>query len=1644
VSDANPNLSSVKQALIAIRELRAQNLALERKLQEPIAIVSMATRFPGGVNSPEQYWELLINGRHAMGSIPMDRWDTQSYYSKDPASAGKMYVSEGGFLESVAGFDAELFGITDAEAIAMDPQQRVLLELCWEAFERASLHPQAAVPSSNDVGVFVGHAASGYARYGLYSGDPTTINQYSVTGSAPCFAAGRVAHTYGLIGPTLTVDTACSSSLVALHLACQSLRSNECVTALAGGVNLLLSPEEYVYFCKTAALSPTSRCRAFDTDADGYVRAEGAGVFLLKRLSDAQAEGLRVHAVIRGSAINHDGMTNGITAPSGVSQQNLLKKALKNAGVNAASVDYVETHGTGTPLGDPIEINALGEVLCEGRSPSQPPCGIGSCKTNLGHLEAAAGVASVAKVVLSLLHNQIPPSLNFSNPNPHIEWDRWPISVVAEKQAWPKKQNETKATAGVSGFGFSGTNAHLVLQAAPNGPVAQNQDLGEAGQSYAIALSAHNPSVLVICVEEMREYIDHAFSHGITESQFLLKLSYSLLTGRAEQSHRLVLIVASVNQLRKALTAFIEKQSHSRLIVDGSDSNDVLSMGGECDRRLIESAIRWVKKERVDWRILLPEVPVERLDLPTYKFTHTKYWPQPVAYERLYIKGRTLEPKESVALVSENTLKTPNVVDKKWLQTLVAKEIQRPIKEVSEAGGIGSLGITSIDLIKLRFILEQKTGVSVPMQYFSNTAQWDDLLEELCGSVALQSPVSPDNPEMLHSAETKKNNEEARYNELTLPVVNDGLAHNISLNTLQQAYWVGRSIGADSMRVGSHIYIEIENVDIPLQLIENAWNSLIERHELLRAKILSNGDMQVLSSVQRYRIVEHTPDTANRVNLVKHLKEIRKRLSHCIYGAETWPLFTVEITRITGRVRLHLSIDEMIVDGASLNILLREWQHLVEGRTLPPLDYRYAEYREFLLGRLKSFSSLDIQYWVNKARSYADQLPNGPILPRLVEAKSNQRIRLKGSLSPSQWMALKRRAGALSVSPTTLLLAVFSSLLRSANDGDICTIILTYFNRLPVHPDVDNIVGPVATTSLFVADESLDSSLLGMCTSYQQQLWEDAEHASVDGVTALRKLRQEKCLGSGHSFAVVFTSMLENFNTSDIQNNNWGTDWVYSISQTPQVLLDHQLAVVRGTMRFAWDVAVGELDCEVVESLFHKYHKSLIDLSENPSLDIPVLLARNGCTVPPQVVHPTEIQSAYLFGRLAFGASCQIYQEFFVETVDKREIERAIDMMVERHDMLRATFDNQGNIIIPASRPAYEVMVREFDNTIEDKFLETRGQLISHSSVPSDWPLFNVSVSRFRNSNLDSRSSKFCLHVSVDMLIADWPSIQKMYRELFTYLAKPEANGGSSYGYFSNYQDAVSAKKHIGRESANDYWQKKFQLLESAELKNPKTDNRRGALRFHATLGNWPLIKQRCKDIGIDAEDVLLAVYGQLLKELVVSEPLPIVVVSFLGNSHSVSADISKNVTRGIGDFTFLSWVRFHEKDQSLLELVDNLSSQIDADLRQWPNCGLSISRTHGPFSRGKNPMAMPFVFSRLLNLPKVTLPENVELGWGGSSTPGVAIDNISVCNENTLEVHWDVDTATISESIAEDLFNRYVDKLANIETVLSNEMCLL
>jgi 3-oxoacyl-[acyl-carrier-protein] synthase II len=664
---AADNLSPTKKALLALQKMQQKIDALEQRKHEPIAIIGIGCRFPGS-NNPEEFWQLLVEGKNAITKVPPQHWDLEQYCNDGVNTPGKICNGYGGFVPHLKEFDATFFRIAPREAMSLDPQQRLLLEVSWEALENAGIPAEELQGSAT--GVFIGICGTDYWHQ-LLSRNPTQIDAYLTIGNTHSLASGRLSHFYGLTAPSISIDTACSSSLVAVHLAIKSLRDRESNLAIVGGVNRLIAPQVSINFSQAKMLSPDGLCKTFDDSADGFVRSEGCGIVILKRFSDAIADKDNIQAVLWGSAVNQDGRTSSITTPNSLSQQAVIQQALQNSRIEPQQVSYLESHGTGTSLGDLIEIEALSSVFGQNKQLM-----IGAVKTNIGHLESASGIASLIKTVLVLQNNTIPANLHLKQANKQINWQNLPFTLPQNNLPWQK--TEQPRFAGVSAFGFSGTNAHIIVSEVATKERSQALKTVIRADSNLFTLSAKNEPALRQLATDYVEYLQKNSDLNLEDICLTINL------GRSHFSYRLALTATSIRELQTKLRQFSNRETPEKFWQGKANLNHQpqvkVNHSGDTQTHLLELAesmlvnpslnldtaeIHWligdrsilqpenqakviftkIDRELSDWQLLtsgLAQLYIlgvalnwnaiaknfsgEKIALPTYPFQQQTYW----------------------------------------------------------------------------------------------------------------------------------------------------------------------------------------------------------------------------------------------------------------------------------------------------------------------------------------------------------------------------------------------------------------------------------------------------------------------------------------------------------------------------------------------------------------------------------------------------------------------------------------------------------------------------------------------------------------------------------------------------------------------------------------------------------------------------------------------------------------------------------------------------------------------------------------------------------------------------------------------------------------------------------------------------------
>ena len=904
----------LEDALVKIRGLRAEVAALKQNRAEPIAIVGAGCRFPGSVRSGEDYWRLLAAGRDAIARIPAERWDADAFYDPDPAAPGKMYVREGGFLDEVDGFDATFFGIAPREARQLDPQQRLLLEVSWEALENAGIAPDGLRGSAT--GVYVGVMGCDYAFRMAHHLDPAHIDPYMLSGSDLSFTAGRVAHYLGLQGPALAVATACSSSLVSIHLAARALSRGECDLALAGGVNVILDPVTGIMLSTLRALAPDGRSKTFDAAADGYGRGEGCGVLVLERLSAALRNGRCILAVIRGSAMSHDGASAGLTVPNGPAQDRAIRAALAEAGVDASAIDYVEAHGTGTALGDPIEIQSLARVLGSGRTHDLL---VGSVKTNIGHLEAAAGVAGVLKTALALAHRQVPAHLHFHTPNPRIAWKELPLRVPVELTPWPEPAPGGTRLAGVSSFGLSGVNAHVVLEEAPAAVAASTAD----DLPHTLTLSARSGTALA---ELTQSYIVALTAHPDWN---WADVCYTSNVGRAHFEHRTAVTASTLAEGLSALR---------------NAARPVPAPASLAGRYRNGAAIDWAEQHAAQGggrRIVA---------LPTYPFERQRYWA--LTDETASAPVATQAGDFAARLRALAAPQRPAA-----LRDALAKQVGGVLgvtAPIDRSRSLLELGLDSLMTVEVRAWLNAELGVDLSLEQLHASPSVEAIADSVCAPLDVDSSAERPQASPLVDAVTDSVRALLGVTGASEPLARAEApaALRYTLSHGQAALWFIHESAPESPAYNVGVALRIE-APLDAAALDRALRALVARHASLRATFSAPAGEpeQEIHVATSFRLQCTDASGWDEDELRRRISAAHRRPFQLGVG----PALRAELfTRSAGEHVLLLSLHHIVCDAHSVWTMLDELHAAYLGRSLAPARATYADFvrwqREMLAG----------------------------------------------------------------------------------------------------------------------------------------------------------------------------------------------------------------------------------------------------------------------------------------------------------------------------------------------------------------------------------------------------------------------------------------------------------------------------------------------------------------------------------------------------------------------------------------------------------------------------------------------------------------------------------------------------------------------
>ncbi|GGF69385.1 hypothetical protein GCM10010912_13110 [Paenibacillus albidus] len=1283
----------------------------EQDISNDIAIVSMVCRFPG-VDSVEQYWELLASGTDALRLSPAPPGPGIEPLTR-LGSEGLIPVNTS--LKDTEKFDASFFKLTGREAEITDPQHRLFMESAWEVLEKAGYNP---LNYPGLIGLFAGVSTSTYLINHLLAdrdGNESVSDLQLMIANDKDHMTAQIAYRLNICGPVVAVQTSCSTSLVATHLACESLLSGQCDLALAGGVTLKF-PQVPGYVHHQGGLTATDGLiRAFDAEATGTVYSNGLGIVVLKRLEDALRDGDTIQAVIKGSAINSDGANRiGYAAPGVDGQAAVIAEAMSIAQVAPDAITYVEAHGSGTPLGDDIELEALTRAFAPARS--NRFCAIGSAKTNIGHVEMASGAAGLIKTALSLKHRQIPASLHFETPNPKLEAHNSPFYVNDMLSDW--EAGEQGRYAGVSSFGLGGINAHLVLAEAPVQPegdaenscdllvlsaktasalermcanmaayIEEHPQLNLSDVAYTLktgravfavstaivfrgrtdlleqlraagvtgvtrpgAMAEGKPAVCfsfsrncVLSAEAARDLYESnpSFRHWIGElsdqirRSYPLDLRHSVRSGLAPEASVTGRILSFALQLalgRLFLGWGIEvssiigtgtgswvaqvlkgecalEEALTQVCSEGTDNSSghapgqaeqayILNLGepgqagGQVAAAGQPSGLYWLQNEIArlwlagagpDWPRYYEGERRRKLELPTYPFERGVFWIGPSSGRTGAADAREIS-QENKPVGDYYRQKVKEI----WEQSL-GVEIADGQETFFELGGHSLLAT------QILFVLNKTFRTEITLQQFFDHPTVDDLAALAAEQAGQGVSAYTDLPEVqIALAE--------RYDPFPMTDV-------------QKAYWIGRSEGLELGNVSTHMYFENDVEELNLQVFQQAFQALIDRHDMLRAVILPDGRQQILPQVPEYVIRSYDMASFGEQERNAHVRSIREEMSHQVLDCSQWPLFDVRATRLPeDRVRLHISVDLLIADAWSLELLLRELSvlylnpaHLFEPLTLSFRDYvlATAEIEKSELFRRSE------AYW----QSRLDTLPMGPQFELVKEPSQVLKPefrRRQHVLSAPDWKQLKKRAEGYGITSTVALMSAFAEVLTLWSRKAHFALNLTLFNRLPIHPEVGEVIGDFTSLTLLEIDNREPGAFIRRALRHQRRLLEDMDHRYFSGVRVTRELLAKYKEPSKAIVPVIFTSILNQTEQAggEGQSAQALQEDRYSVSQTPQVWLDHQVLERDGELHFNWD-SVDELFPDgMLDEMFTAYCQLLALLAgESQVWDEPLPLS---------------------------------------------------------------------------------------------------------------------------------------------------------------------------------------------------------------------------------------------------------------------------------------------------------------------------------------------------------------------------------------------------------------------------------------------------
>ncbi|WP_340621267.1 beta-ketoacyl synthase N-terminal-like domain-containing protein [Xenorhabdus siamensis] len=1607
---ADKSLFSLDQKKESDAANQGQNIA-DHRLN--IAIIGISAKYPQSENT-NQIWDNLKQGKRCISEIPQNRWDWRRYYHGD---SQRTHLSKwGGFLDGVDEFDFAFFDISESEAAAMDPQERLFLQEAWKAIEDAGYTPETLAVDGksekegiNAVGVYVG---SMYSEYQLH--DVTSDEREQPVGlvGSQASIANRLSYFMDFHGPSLTLDAMCTSSMVAMQLACQDLKQGRTHAAVVGGVNLTLHPNKYLTLSRRKMLSSSPELNSFGEGSQGYIPGEGIGVLVLKRLEDALNEGAHIYGVIQGCAVNQNGRSNGFGAPDPKAQQVVIEQAMTEAKVNADEISYVEAHSTGTRYGDLIEVGALTKVFQKRSDNHDLACLMGSGKPNFGHCEAAAGVGSVIKVLLQMQHKAIAPTLYGERLNPDIIFEQTPFSINSTLMEWKQPHREgvnMPRIAGISCFGAGGTNAHLILEE------SKQSESPETGINLpcTILLSAKTVSALQERVKQLYDFLslyqseNHQSENRGHETEVLLaRLALTLQVGREDMPVRAGFLVQSLEDLCQQLKQ-CECNNENIIVLSSIDQFEERGWQEKINGWLVENNQRellnvWRKGANIKWYRLYRDRLPERISLPTYPFERHKIELKaietvpslPVSVQTAHLSG-----EDGFAFLANRTMEFREKAERfviRTLENIIGHEVP------SANTSFSALHLTSLHIVRFLDFWQVVFGVSLPFTIFYEQRNVRALVDDLVTSERLTE-------EQLSAAA-----------EFLLPSTEENAAQTFPLSELQESFVIGRALSTYGQRVGSTLYFELHIAQaIPLKHIESAWNHLVDHHEALHTVVNNDFQQQVLEDYAYYSFPVINLTEYSDSEKADYLTNSRATLNCKVFDLACWPYFDINALILDAEhTVVQIALDEVIADAASVFLLVEQLRHLSEDPDYRlPATYSLRKYLTLVEQiRTGEHFQQSMEYWVDKL---GDILP-GPDLKHLpAQYPVPQTVHcLSAELDSELWSAIKTQADMLSCSTGAVLLSIFCEVLHQLTEQPRFSLNLTNFNRLAINQQINGLVGLLANSNIFVSEWEPENTFQSRVIACQQQLDRDANHSFVGAVNVLRKLRQNPAKRAGIRLPVVFTNLISAAFQQPNPEEGWSVE--HMMNTTPQVALDHHVFEVNGRLVYRWYVAHALLEQGSVVALFDAYRQKLIaraqSISEQSISRQPI---SESSISDEQQWHGLEnldkekahnasfpllgIQKALYAGQMMpvklGGKTCCCHLEFDIDVLDISRLTRAWNDIVAYHPVLRTRYlaslhqDVLDNV---PDDPILTDSVIGTEETFHQRCHEIRNEMLLTRYSAGEYPGYRIRV-----CTLEGQKNR--LFVNFDFVLIDGKSIFLILSQLFNRY-KSETYRLPAQNI--TFQDVVLHYKHQQNSSdcvaARDYWQDKFsQMQQGLNELSPLAHQASLPAPLTQVLPYYRQIQERAEKLGVSVDSILLAAFGLTLlnwNRLKTGEhgPITIAVVSW-----DRYAGVPETTT---GVFTRLSWVSFSEthfpeSDQTPEQLILRVQAQLDND-RQHDAIDELEMAAHYP------DLHFPIVYTCLLAYG-TDFPEPI---YSVSQTPGVVLDNIpTVLNTSSLRLQWDV-----------------------------------